>query len=201
MNTSRKYMIGITLGIIVGVLTVIGQKYLPIEFNFLANSGAIWLIPAFLTSYYENSNKSHSIGVCILCLLCCVYGYYGFEAVINQHSFAIGAYTIIWTACAFIGGIIFGLGAYFANNSSNFLKYCGLNLLPAVLLAEGINKIIHINEYMHMIPAVIMVTVIGVLMYSIINRKHAFEKWNLLSLLLVTLLGSLGYEVLFRITI
>ena len=52
-----------------------------------------------------------------------------------------------------------------------------------------------------MIPAVIMVTVIGVLIYFMINKKHAFEKWNLLSLLLITALGLLGYEILFRITI
>lgn len=201
MNISKKYTIGIILGIVVGILTVIGQKYLSIEFNFLANSGAIWLIPAFLTSYYGKLNKGHSATVCIICLLCCVYGYYGFEAVINRHSFTIGLYTIIWTVCAFGGGLIFGLGAYFANKSSGFSKYCGLNLLPSVFLTEGINKIIHISGYMHMIPAVIMVTVIGVLIYFIINKKHAFEKWNLLSLLLITALGLLGYEILFRITI
>ena len=93
MNISKKYTIGIILGIVVGILTVIGQKYLSIEFNFLANSGAIWLIPAFLTSYYGKLNKGHSATVCIICLLCCVYGYYGFEAVINRHSFTIGLYT------------------------------------------------------------------------------------------------------------
>lgn len=201
MTIFNKYWIGIILGVLVGILTVIGQKYLPINFNFLANSGAIWLIPAFSVSYYGKWDKKHSILVCITCLLCCVYGYYGFEAVLNHHSFSISFYTIIWTICAFIGGAIFGIGAYFANNNDNWLKYCGQNLLPAVFLAEGINKIIHISEYMHMIPAVIMETLIGILLYFAINRKCAFEKSNFISIILITMLGLLGYEILYRVTL
>lgn len=38
------------LGLLVGILTVIGQAYLPGNFNSIANSGAIWLIPAYFIS-------------------------------------------------------------------------------------------------------------------------------------------------------
>lgn len=133
MSIFKKYLIGILIGILVGTLTLVGQKYLSINFNFLANSGAIWLIPAFCISYFEKMDKKHSILVCIVCLLCCVYGYYSFEAIVNHHSFEFSLYTMIWTVCAFVGGVIFGLGAYVANNSENRLKYFGKNLLPAVL--------------------------------------------------------------------
>lgn len=201
MQISKKYIIGAILGIGVGVLTVIGQKYLSIKFNFLANSGAMWLVPAYLTSYYGKLDKKHSIAICIVCLLCCVYGFYGFEALLNQHSFTVGFYPIIWTICAFVGGTIFGLGAYLANNSHDFLSYCGLNLLPSVFLTEGLNKMIHIRGYMHMIPAVIMITAIGILTYFMINRKQSFAKLNLLSLLIITILGLVGYEILFIVTI
>lgn len=201
MNVGKKYAAGGILGILVGALTVVGQKYLPVEFNFLANSGAVWLIPAFLIAYYGRLDRKHSAGLCTLCLLCCVYGYYGAEALMNRHSFSVGWYMLIWTGCALIGGIIFGAGAYFANESSGFLKYCGRNLLPAVFLAEGINKIIHIGEYLHMIPAVVMVTAIGAVLYFVINRAQSSVKKNLLSLLLITLLGLAGYEILFEITI
>ncbi len=35
---NRKYIITIIIGTLVGILTLIGQKYLPINLNFLANS-------------------------------------------------------------------------------------------------------------------------------------------------------------------
>lgn len=200
MSIPKKYSIAMFLGIVVGTLTVVGQKYLSIQFNFLANSGAIWLIPAFLISYYGKLSKGHSVAVCVVCLLCCVYGYYGFEAVMNRHSVTINFYTMIWTACAFVGGLIGGLGAYLANNGIGFWRLCGLNLLPSVFLAEGITKMIHISAYMHMLPAVIMITAIGIGLYFMMNKKHAFERLNGASLSLVTLLGLCAYEILFWIT-
>lgn len=181
-------------------MTVIGQKYLPINLNFLANSGAIWLIPAFLVSYLSKTNPIHSILLCIICLLCCVLGYYGFEAVLNSHAFELGFYTYVWIACAFIGGTIFGLGAYCANYNNGWLKYCGQNLLPAVFLAEGINKIIHIDGYMHMIPAVVMVTLIGVALYFVINRHDCLKKKNLSSIVVITAFGLIGFEIISQIT-
>ena len=52
MKSAKKYILAIMLGLAVGVLTLTGQKYLPMNLNFLANSGAVWLIPAFLLSYF-----------------------------------------------------------------------------------------------------------------------------------------------------
>ena len=42
-----KGIYALLLGLLIGILTVMGQKYLPDSLNSLANSGAIWLIPAF----------------------------------------------------------------------------------------------------------------------------------------------------------
>ena len=58
MKTSRNYTVAIILGIFVGGLTLIGQKYLPINFNFLANSGAVWLVPAFFVSYLLKPSRA-----------------------------------------------------------------------------------------------------------------------------------------------
>ena len=87
MKYAKKYTLAIIIGIVVGMLTLVGQKFLPINLNFLANSGAIWLIPAFLLSYFEKENRLHSIVTTIVCLLGCVYSYYIFEAVLNHHAF------------------------------------------------------------------------------------------------------------------
>lgn len=200
MKTVKNSMISILTGLLVGIITLFGQKYLPINLNFLANSGAVWLIPAFLLSYFFRADWKHSIMTCTLCLISCVFGYYIFEALYNHHNFIFGGYIIIWLACAIIGGIIFGLGAGFANQKNGWLKFFGQNLLPAVFLSEGINKVIHIEEYRHMIPAVILVTLIGIVLYGVINQKTAWKKKNLISLLLLTALGLAGYEVIYQIT-
>ena len=200
MKKTYKYIVSILVGLIVGMATVIGQKYLSINFNFLANSGAIWLIPAYLLSYYFKVSKKNSILISIMCLIFCVLGYYGFESVLNQHAFIIGKYMIIWMVCAFLGGIIFGLGAYYANNKNSILKQFGQNLLPAVFLSEGINKLIHIKDYTHMIPAIVMVITIGVILYLIVNGRNVLQRKHILTFGMLSLFGIAFYEIIYRFT-
>lgn len=201
MKTIRNYTVAIILGILVGGLTVIGQKYLPINFNFLANSGAVWLVPAFFISYFLKSSKGNSIGLCIVCLLFCVMSYYWFEAIMNNHEFYLNRWAIIWIVMAFVAGAVFGLGAYFVNSRNHILKYCGMNLLPAVFFSEGMIKLIHLSDYLHMIPAVIMITCIGLIIYLAINRKDYLKRFNLISFMTLSFLGLVGHEVLYRISI
>lgn len=200
MKRTKNYIIAVILGIAVGCLTLVGQKYLPINLNFLANSGAVWLIPAFCISYFSKSNKLDSIILCIVCLLFCVSGYYIFEAIINHHGLTMNKWEIVWTVMAFAAGFVFGFGAYFANNSENLLKYCGMNLLPAVFFSEGVNKFIHISDYSHMVPAVIMVSMIGLILYIVINCKDSIKKNNLISFTILSVFGLAGFEVLYRIS-
>ncbi|MCI8548540.1 MAG: hypothetical protein HFJ38_06615 [Bacilli bacterium] len=199
MKTIKNFMISILIGLTVGVITVIGQKYLPINLNFLANSGAIWLIPTYLLSYYLKQDKLSSILVSIICLISCVLGYYLFESILNNHSFFISMYMIIWLVCALIGGTIFGLGAYYSNNKENILNQFSQNLLPAVLFSEGVNKLIHLNNYNHMIPAVITVTILGILLYLIINRKNIVKGKNIITFVILSVLGILFYEIIYII--
>ena len=193
----KKYILPVIIGAIVGVLTLIGQKYLPMNLNFLANSGAVWLIPAFLLSYFNRGNKLQSIITTILSLLGCVWGYYLFEAAFNRHAFTLGGGALMWSVVALAAGIVFGLGAFFANQENSRLKYFGMNLLPAVFTAEGLDHVIHIQDYMHMVPAVIMKIVIGVILYLVINRKDVIRAKNLISYVLITALGVAAFEVLF----
>lgn len=201
MNIFKKYAAWMIAGAAVGALTAVGQKYLPAELNFLANSGAIWMIPPFLAGYFSKFTRGHSVLLCVSCLLCCVYGYYGFAAMQNHSAFKVGFYTIVWSVCALVGGTILGIGAYWANTKTNWLKYAGQNLLPSVFLAEGMNRILHIREYRHMIPAIVILLSIGILLYFFLNGKNAFRIRNVLSAVLITLLGLAGYEILFWITV
>lgn len=193
----KKYILAIITGITVGMLTLIGQKYLPINLNFLANSGAVWLIPAFLVSLKSHSEKISSVSVCVMCLLCCVFGYYGFETIVNRHSFEMGYYTWVWIGCAVVGGVIFGIGAWVANNKEGLIKYGALDLLPAVFLAEGIYKVIHISGYRHMVPGVMMIIAIGVILFLVVNKKQSLSGKAIFPLLVLTAFGLFVFEVVY----
>ena len=193
MSSIKKYISAIIIGFIVGVFTLAGQACLPINLNFLANSGAVWLIPAFLFSFFIKNNKLNSVLITIICLLGCVYGYYISEAIHNCHSFNIAEGALMWSVIAIFAGSVFGIGAYFANQENNKMKYCGMNLLPAVFTAEGIDNLLHISDYSHMIPAVIMKIIIGIVLYLVINRQDAIKIKNLLSFGVITILGIIAY--------
>lgn len=197
MKHTKKYILAMVLGLVIGVLTLVGQKYLPMNLNFLANSGAVWLIPAFLLSYFEKGNRIQSIAVTIVCLLGCVYGYYSFEAILNHHAFTLTRGTLLWSGAALVAGTVFGIGAFFANQENSRLKYFGMNLLPAVFTAEGLDHVIHIQDYSHMIPAVIMKISIGVILYLVINGKDVIRLKNLISYVVTTALGVIAFVILF----
>lgn len=201
MKNVRNYAIAIILGILAGGLTLVGQKNLPIQWNFLANSGAIWLVPAFFVSYLSKPGKGHSAALCIVCLLFCVNSYYLLEAIMNGHAFSFERWQVVWTAMALIAGSVFGWGAYFGNNRSGILKSCGTNLLPAAFFSEGLSKLIHLSDYSHMVAAVITTVCIGLILYVLINRRDCMRKYNLLSFSILSLLGFAGYELLIRMTL
>lgn len=201
LRTTKCYVIAVCLGAAVGCLTLLGQKYLPINLNFLANSVSCWLVPPFLLVFFAKPDKKNAVGINVACLLSCVLAYYSFEALYNHHSFAFSSFVFLWLISGVVGGVVFGLGACFANGRDRWLKYIGLDLLPAVFLSDGINKLIHIQYYLHMIPAVILIILIGIVLYFITNHKASLKKKNIYFLILLTVLGIIGFEILFKITI
>lgn len=195
-----RWVYALLLGFFVGILTLVGQKYLPGSMNSLANSGAIWLIPAFFIAVSARTKLS-AISLCIETLIVCVFSYYWMESILNQHSFDWGDhYFYLWLICSVIAGAIFGLGAFFYGQKSK-LYYWGASLLPAVFFAEGLNELIHLPDYIQMFPAVLGKVIIGLVLYFVIYKKTLFGKNPLLSFCVLSALGLFGYELLYRLTI
>jgi hypothetical protein len=192
------YLYALLIGSVVGFLTVIGQKYLPGSLNSLANSGAVWLIPAFFVAAL-GKRLFASIALCVETLAVCVVSYYAFEAVINSHSVVFSGFAWVWLGCAFVFGAIFGTGAYFYTNKTCYYHW-GAGLLPAVFLSEGLNELIHLPDYAHMIPAIIGRIVVGIVLYVIVFRKDSLNKKALFCSGMLTLLGIFGYELIYRLT-
>lgn len=186
-------------GLVTGALTVIGQKYLPGSLNSLANSGAMWLIPAFFVALAAKT-KVAAILFCTETLVVCVISYYWIEAIVNRHRFLpVGYYFYVWLACAIVFGVIFGAGAFLRKQRSSNHAW-GASLLPAVFLSEGLSELLHISEYLHMIPAVIGRALIGLALYFLIYKSSSFQRKPLISFCTLSTLGLAGYEILFRLT-
>ena len=200
MKQYMKYAISLLIGGLAGCLTLCGQRVLPINLNFLANSGAVWMIPAFFVGLrFGGKALSRAVG-CTLCLIGCVLGYYGFEALMNRHAFSVSVYVCLWLGIALGAGVAGGIAAYWAGTRSDFLKCIGLNLVPAVFLSEGVSKLIHISEYMHMIYGVGLTVVAGGILYILLNRREALRARNLLSVGVLLLAGECFFEALYRFT-
>ena len=165
------------VGLLTGILTVFGQKYLPGSLNSLANSGAVWLIPAFFIAS-AGKGKYLSILLCIETLVVCVISYYWVESVVNSHSFSFGG--------------------YFLQKNSKY--YWAASLLPSVFFAEGLNELLHLPDYMHMIPAAIGRIIIGLSLYFFIYKGDCFRRKTLISFCALSALGLAGYEILFLLT-
>ncbi len=191
-------LIALVAGIGTGILTLIGQKYLPGSLNSLANSGAVWLIPAFFVAWSGRTAIS-AVLLCAETLAACVVSYYLAEAALNAHAFSPHFYFWLWLACAAVFGAVFGLGAYLRGRRGAH-SHWGAGLLPAVFLSEGLSELIHLPDYAHMIPAVIGRIIVGLALYGIIYRRDAFRKMPLVSFGALSALGVVGYELLFRLT-
>lgn len=193
---SRPYAYSLLIGILAGILTVLGQKYLPSSVNNFANSGAVWLVPAFLTSFLMRGNRSTSVWISIIVLLGCVFGYYGFEAILNKHTVTVNSWMTVWFVMAFAGGSIFGYGAYLANRGAGLWQLIGRNLLPAAFIAESANKFLHFSDYSHLLVSMILSMGIGGVLYLLINWPEVVKRKNIAVLLALTVLGTGGFELL-----
>ncbi len=192
----RNYLIAIITGIIVGIITVIGQKYLSGNLNFLVNSASMWLIPTFFIPYFLKTDSKDSIIISMTILIFCVLGYYIFEAIIHSHTFEFSTSVILWLLCAIAGGIVFGLGANYSRTKNGKLKLLSMNLLPAVFLSEPLYKLINISAYSNVILDIIVQIIIGLILYGIINFKESHKLKNILSCIFLTVLGILGFFTL-----
>lgn len=191
-------LFSLTIGITVGILTVIGQAYLPGNLNSLANLGPVWLLPAFFVSAIgDRVYKSMVAGW--LCLTGMVGGYYWFESVWNQHAFIIGRWMHIWLGIAVLAGAIFGTAGYFWRHREHRWHCLGSALFASVFLADGINMLIHYGSYSHMIPVPVTEIAVGALLVFILERNKRDRIRGYIAIIPVVAVGLIGYRFLFML--
>lgn len=72
------------------------------------------------------------------------------------------------------------------------------NILPAIFAAEASSKLFRISDYRHMIAGACLQLRIGLALYTLINRKNVLKKENVLSFIVLLILGSVAFELLWR---
>lgn len=192
------YALAAVIGILTGIITLIGQKYLPVNMNFLANSASMWSVPAFLVPYCLRSGKRQSSLQSTAVLVVCVLSYHTFEALLNHHAYSVNRHQLLWLCCALIGGMVIGLCVNLAQTKNDIIGDLCRNILPAIFAAEASSKLFHISDYRHMIAGVCLQLCIGLALYALINRKNVLKKENVLSFIALLILGSVAFELLWR---
>jgi hypothetical protein len=191
-------IMAVVTGFIVGMLTLLGQAYLPGNLNSLANLGPVWLVPAFFVSAMgDRVWKSMLAGW--LCLTGMVGGYYWFEPVWNHHAFFIGRWLIVWLLIAIVAGAIFGTAGYLWRHREHRWHSLGSALLAGVFLADGINMLLHYASYSHMIPVPITEIVVGALLILLLERNKQDRLRGYAVLVPIVALGLIGYGILFML--
>ena len=194
----RSILISIAIGTIVGVTTVLGQRVLSANWNWIADSGTVWLIPAFFVASLA-STKVKAAVLCTITLLSTVLGYYGYSMLIQNVSHSM-FYILVWVMTAIVGGIIFGIASFLWSIDRTWKHRFGSALIGGVFITEGLFILLHWQDYSHMLSSGIFKIIIGFLLVIVLERSNKERIPSLLAMLPIILLGGVGYEILFFIT-
>ncbi len=101
--------LAVALGIAVGVLTSLLQKYLDYPWLALVNAASPWLTTAFVAGALQ-SRLSIAVVVGVAATMMQVVAYY---VTADLRGFGVSmTYVVVWTVCAVVGGPIFGAAGH-----------------------------------------------------------------------------------------
>lgn len=127
------WMVGV--GLIPGALTVLGQAVLPGSWNHFTNSGAVWLVAAFVVGVRMPSPSWAMLGG----LVSLVGALAGYTVVVTLLGLTYPFSTIaFWGAIGLVGGPVFGLAGYCWRHTGDSWRHAaGAALMGGVFIAEG----------------------------------------------------------------
>ncbi|MFD4767308.1 DUF6518 family protein [Streptomyces niveus] len=129
-------------GLAFGVLTNLGQGWLPGALNQLANSGAVWSAVAFAAGAVLAGRVTLPLAAVagLLAELGLVIGYYAYaEYGFNRAGMGDTGAPLTWLGMAVIAGPLFGVAAVWARRGRTTLRRtAGVAALAGLFGAEGI---------------------------------------------------------------
>jgi hypothetical protein len=162
-------VIVLVIGLGVGVLTSILQQHLNQPWLSLVNAASPWLTPMFaMGALWRRPGVAAFAGLATGLLE--LIGYY---ATASARGYSAGhAIVLFWTACAVVGGPVFGLAGWAWWRESGRLRGLGAAALPAAFFAEAI---VVYGFRLHYASTAVLFAVLGVIVAALLGfrgRQH-----------------------------
>ncbi|MFI7403395.1 DUF6518 family protein [Streptomyces sp. NPDC049541] len=141
LGPDRWWMSAPLAGVGLGILTNLAQGGLPGAANQIANSGAVWCVPAFaagalVAGGHLAPRRSVLAGLCTTVGL--VIGYYGY-AELGRGGMGSPFWPLVWLAMALISGPLFGAaGAWWRRGETTPRRVLALAALAGVFGMEAL---------------------------------------------------------------
>jgi hypothetical protein len=132
-------LLAVVVGVSVGALTFVGQRFLPGQWNTLVNSGAIWLVPVFFVGSRTRSFP-WAAATGVVTLLATLAGYYVPYTLSGTPQSLF--YVALWVGLALIAGPLFGMAGCAWRSDRRGLRVAGVAMLGSVLAAEGLYLVV-----------------------------------------------------------
>ena len=163
-------------GVAIGVLTVLGQKWLDGGWLAIVNSGAVWLVPAFAVGARSRSDlTAAAAGTAILVVA--VLAYYGSVPILVPGASSSSRSVAIWVATSLVGGPMYGIAGHWWRTSRSWRAWAGIGLLAGAFLAEGLARL----RARHYDAAGLTMVAIGMAVPLILGRSARERVFGLLA--------------------
>lgn len=136
----RNALVIILIGSFTGIMTSIGQTYIPGTFNQLANSYAVWLTASFIGGSYLSSKKWSVIGGILIQIIAIVF-YYLTSLVRFDMSFGSYGILLFWVIGGLLMGPVLGFVGHLWKHERQAKDQYGIVLLSALYISEGIRNL------------------------------------------------------------
>jgi hypothetical protein len=180
-------LVGLVLitGLAVGAVTSIGQGHLSTTLSPLVNSASAWLVAPFVVGSLVRSDRGAGVAGLTVCLLQLV----GYSITAELRGFSAGGSIVVfWSACAIVGGPLFGTAGRLWRTRTDALRGLGAAVLPAAFVAEGLW--VYVHELQHYGAAALWVA-IGALLSLLLVDSTREQRW-----LAITIPVALAAEAL-----
>ena len=136
-------VVSVLVGLGLGVITVLGQKWLDGDWDRLANSGAVWLTVAFAVGSHMPSTR-WAAAAGFATLIAAVIGYYAAVPLLVEGADASVRSVAIWLGPAIGGGPLFGAAGRWWRGVDATRSSLSTALMGGAFVAEGVYTLIRI---------------------------------------------------------
>ena len=131
-------LVAVVVGMVIGALTFVGQRFMPGQWNTLVNSGAIWLVPVFFVgSRMRSLPWAAAAGVATL--LATLAGYYVPSTLAGTPHSAY--FVALWVGVALIAGLLFGVAGCAWRSDRRMYRVVGVAMLGGVIARSATRSV------------------------------------------------------------